>query len=495
MRKPASNQLSLATIPILGQVPSAKLSSIIQGANMKKLLKKLPILPIIVITAIVIVVIAVKTKAPISHEKLGYPQKSVEVITISKIPFRARITAFGNVEPAILLKSKSEVSGKIAYIHPDLKQGASLEKGTVVLRIEPTTFKISLNQSEAALAGSQSSLVQLEVEEKSTKLALKIAQEKLDVGLVELDRIKSIWEKRLIAKTTLDKEEQTVLSLRQQVQDIEGKLSSYSSRKEAIRAQVKQSESLVNKSIDTLGRTEITLPFDARIGAVNVEKGEFTQPGGVLFEALGIKAVEINAQVPLRQFRSLITGLFDSNNSSINLQEPGVLQSALMRMQLEAKVRLVGNNNSSSNWNGELIRLSEAVDPTRDTLGLVVAVNNPYEGVIPGVRPPLLKGMYTSVELFAPAKPSFVIPRKAIHQNRVYIAKEDNTLDIRQIKILFNQGDLVTVLDDGAVTEGEKLIISDVIPVIQGLPIKPLHAIGYEQKMIQNAVGKKVGEH
>ena len=466
---------------------------------MKNLIKKLPILPIIVITAIAIVVIAVKTKAPIKHEKLGYPQKSVEVITINKIPFRARVTAFGNVEPAILLKSKSEVSGKIAYIHPGLKQGANLEKGTVVLRIEPITFEISLNQSKAGLAGSRSSLVQLEAEEKSTKLAMKIALEKLDVGLIELERIKSIWEKRLIAKTTLDKEEQTVLSLRQQVQDIEGKLTSYSSRKAAIQAQINQSKSLVDKSKDTLGRTEIVLPFDARIGAVNVEKGEFTQPGGTLFEALGIKAVEINAQVPLRQFRSLITELYDSKNTSINLQESGVLQSAIMRMQIEAKVRLVGNSNISSSWDGELIRLSEAVDPTRDTLGLVVAVNNPYEGVIPGVRPPLLKGMYTSVELFAPAKPSFVIPRKAVHQNRVYIAKDDNTLDIRQIEILFNQGDLVTVLDNGTISEGDKLIISDVIPVIQGLPIKPIQADEYEQKMIQNAVGtivsKKVGEH
>ena len=461
---------------------------------MRNIFKKFGILPIIIAVAIIIVVLVVKLKAPIEHTEVGYPQKAVEVITINKIPFRARVTAFGNVEPAILLKSKAEVSGKISYIHPNLKQGASLEKGTVVLRIEPTTFKISLNQSQAGLAGSQSSLTQLEVEEKSTKLALEIAQEKLDVELIELERIKSIWEKRLIAKTTLDKEEQTVLSLRQQVQDIEGKLSSYKSRKAAIQAQINQSESLVNKSKDTLGRTEITLPFDARIGEVLVEKGEFTQAGGALFEALGVQAVEINAQLPLKQFRALITGLFDSTDNVLNLQDPGVMQSALMRMQLEARVRLVGNNNSSSQWNGDLIRLSESIDPTRDTLGLVVAVNNPYEGVIPGIRPPLLKGMYTSVEFFAPAKATLVIPRKAIHEGRVYIAREDSTLDIRHIEELFSQGNLVVVSqkDDG-IKSGEQLIISDVIPVIQGLPLKIIPATEYEKQMILDAAGKLAG--
>ncbi|HFC30247.1 MAG TPA: hypothetical protein ENJ44_04300, partial [Oceanospirillales bacterium] len=75
--------------------------------NMKKILKRLPILPIIIAVAIAIVVIAVKTKAPIEHEELGYPAKAVEVITAKKIPFRARVMAFGNVEPSVLMKAKA----------------------------------------------------------------------------------------------------------------------------------------------------------------------------------------------------------------------------------------------------------------------------------------------------------------------------------------------------------------------------------------------------
>ena len=52
-------------------------------------------------------------------------------------------------------------------------------------------------------------------------------------------------------------------------------MASYSSRKAATTAQISQSRSQVNQSTDTLGRTEVRLPFDARIGAVFVEKGEF----------------------------------------------------------------------------------------------------------------------------------------------------------------------------------------------------------------------------
>ena len=453
---------------------------------MKNILQKAVILPLIVIIAVALVIIKIKTKPPIEHQELSFPVKTVEVITARKIPFRARSTAYGNVEPAVLVLAKAEVAGKISYIHPLLKQGGNLAQGTVALRIEPTTFEFTLDQSKAALTASQSALVQLEVEEKTTKGSLDIAKKSLQVGQKELDRLLMVLEKKLISRSVVDAEEQNVLQLRQQVEDLQGKLTGFASRKAATRAQIRQSESQLAQSQDTLGRTEVLVPFDARIGEVLVEKGEFTAIGNVLFEASGIQAVEINAQLPTRQFRPLLMGHADK---SLSLQTPEALQSALLQMQLEARVSLVGFEGSTAKWKGELLRIGESIDPTRDTLGIVVAVNNPYEGVIPGKRPPLLKGMYTAVELYAPAREAIVLPRKAVHQGRIYIAKADNKLEIREVNVLLKQGRLVIL--DGGVEEGEKVIITDVIPVINGLPLNPVKAVEYEKQLAEDALGVK----
>jgi multidrug efflux pump subunit AcrA (membrane-fusion protein) len=160
-------------------------------------------------------------------------------------------------------------------------------------------------------------------------------------------------------------------------------------------------------------------------------------------------------------------------------------------MNLEAHVRLVGDSSGAKGWAGQLIRISESVDPTRDTLGLVISVDNPYEGVIPGKRPPLLKGMYTSVELFSPAKPTLILPRKAVHQGRVYIANDKSTLDIQAVNILFKQGDMVVLNEDkDSALIGKKIIISDVIPVIQGLPLKTIEAEEYQKNLALKALGK-----
>ncbi len=451
---------------------------------MEKFMKKAVVLPLIFIIALLVVIIAVKSRPAIEHKDLQFPTKTVEVITAKKIPFRARAMGYGNVEPAILLKARTEISGKISYIHPDLKKGASLAKDTVVLRIEPTTFEFSRDQSKAGLTSVQSSLKQLEIEEASAKRSLDIARKNLDISQKELDRFRILWDKRVITRSKMDAEEQKVLQLSQQVEELEGKLATYASRKSATQAQIKKSKTQLAQSQDTLGRTEITLPFDARIGTVSVEKGEFVAVSNLLFEALGTQAVEINAQLPVTQFSPLIAGL---GKESVNLQRPEDLQIAFSQMQIGANVSLVGDTRNTAKWSGELLRIGESIDPTRDTISLVVAVNNPYENIIPGKRPPLLKGMYVAVEFYAPAREMIVLPRKALHQGRVYVAGTDDKLQIRPVNILYKQEQLI-VIGDG-IKAGEKIIITDVIPVIEGLPITPLPASEYEKQLAIDALG------
>ncbi|WP_419610274.1 efflux RND transporter periplasmic adaptor subunit [Thiolapillus sp.] len=450
---------------------------------MKKILQKKFVLPLIVLLAVALVLFRVKSKPPVAHEDLGYPVKVVDVMTVRPIPYRSHATGYGNVEPRITVRAKSEVSGKIVYIHPQLRKGASLPKDTVVLRIEPTTFEFSLEQSKAGLSGSESSLRQLETEEESTRSLLAIVRKNLSVQQKEYKRIQEIWKKKLVARSSVDAEEQKVLQLKQQVADLEGKLKTYESRKAALDAQIRQSKTQVAQTRDTLGRTEIRLPMDARIGEVLVEKGEFVAAGSVLFEALGTDAVEITAELPTRLFRPLFA---NQQHMQVDLNEQGKFWNLVSNMKLEARVRLVGFP-EAAHWQGKLLRISESIDPRRDTVGLVVQVDKPYADVIPGERPPLLKGMFTTVSFFAPAQPMLVVPRKAVHQGRVYVARPDKRLEIRQIETLYRQGEFVVV--KGGLETGENIIVSAVIPVIEGLPLKPRLASEYVRKFAAAAMG------
>ena len=457
------------------------------------LLKKPITLLLIVGLAIGFVVYKVKSGAPIERSDEGLPAVSVKVIDLQTLPFRPRATAYGHVAPTVFLKAKSEVSGKVIYVHPDLKKGAMVPEGTVVLRIEPTTFELSLNQSQSALEASESSLAQLDVEEKSAYRQLDIAKENLSVGEAEFNRIKTIYDKKLIAKSAVDAEEQKVLTLRKQLEDVQGQIAAFKSRRTSLQAQIDQSVSQVSQSQDTLGRTEITVSFAARIGEVSIEQGEFVAAGTVLFEALGMDSVEISAELPTSQFGPLISGLsmqgrvINDNNDSI--------PNAVAALNMESTVRLVGWKNPASQWQGQLVRIGESVDPTRDTIELLINVDKPYADIIPGLKPPLVKGMYTAVELVAPVQNVLVLPRNALHEGRVYVVDDDDKLAIKKVDVAYRQGDLVVLTETQTdVSAGERVVVSDVVPVISGLPLLPIPDAEASRALAELAMNIKVGD-
>ena len=330
---------------------------------------------------------------------------------------------------------------------------------------------------------------QIEAEEKSAKRSLQIAQQNLNLELAELERVKVLVKARTLAKNQLAIEEQKVLQLSSTVQDLQGKVDTYASRKASIHAQIKQSKSQVDQSEDSLIRTEIVLPFDARIGSVSVDVGEFVAAGALLFEALGMEAVEINAQLPIKHVRPLATTMNHNDSTQlVNFQGSANLQKAVAQWDLEAKIRIVGGDIKTV-WDGVLLRISESVDPTRDTLGMVVAVNKPYEGVIPGVRPPLLKGMYASVEFLAQPRDLLVIPRKALHESRVYVVSKQNTLSIRPVQVSYSQGQLVVIKQ--GLKEGDKIITSDIVPVIEGIKLELIESDALQKEIAALALGSK----
>jgi multidrug efflux pump subunit AcrA (membrane-fusion protein) len=195
-----------------------------------------------------------------------------------------------------------------------------------------------------------------------------------------------------------------------------------------------------------------------------------------MFEALDVNGVEINAQLPIRHMRALVSHLEGTDlNGQLLLNPREVLKS----LGLSARVRLVGGM-PYANWEARVLRISESIDPARRTLGIVVGVDNPYEKVIPGKRPPLLKGMYTAIELFAPAREALVIPRKAVHEGCVYVSNKKNRLEIKSVDIQFQQGNYVVIKN--GIQEGEKIIVNDLIPIIEGMPLRPTPAEEYIDK-------------
>jgi len=184
-----------------------------------------------------------------------------------------------------------------------------------------------------------------------------------------------------------------------------------------------------------------------------------------------IDVAEVTAQIALNHMRPLVpTGL---DLSSLSAEEISALPR---RWGFAAEVRLVVGDFAAT-WEARFDRISDMVDPQTRTLGLVVAVDEPYRRAIPGQRPPLTKNMYVEVEVRgAPQAGRIAVPRVALHRGPdgrdvVYLAGAEDRLAFRAVSLGPVQSDFV-IVEEG-LSGGERVVVSDLIPAIEGMRLAP----------------------
>jgi RND family efflux transporter MFP subunit len=423
--------------------------------------KKFLIFPVIAIGIAIFIVLVNNREKPqlISYSE---PTQSVRVIEVPMVTLIPRALGYGNVQPGSVWDAVAEVSGKIVEKHPKLKQGSLLKSGELLLRIDPTDYKLAIAQSEANLQSIQAQLNELKIKEKNTRLSLKIEQQVLNVAKNELERQRKLLKRKVVSRAAADKQEQTVLAQTQQVQSLKNTLNLMPAERQVLNAQLAVAKTQLESAKLNLKRTTITLPFDARIAQVNVEKNQFTQTGQVLVVADGIEVAEISAQIAMQKMRHLLQG----GSSPVDLGNlPKVFGlSAIVRLR---------DGNFKVEWAGRFVRASDALDSNTRMIGIVIAVDNSYRQAIPGVRPPLMKNMFVEVELRGkPHSNRLIIPRSALHQKQVYIVNQESRLEKRSLEIDFFQSNFVVVKN--GLKKGEQVVISDLIPAIDGMLLKPV---------------------
>ena len=178
----------------------------------------------------------------------------------------------------------------------------------------------------------------------------------------------------------------------------------------------------------------------------------------------------INAQFPIDQFRILAKSFSDNEELIKQAFRTGFSSHLFAQLGLTAKVRLADMD--SPYWQAEVERISSSLDPVTRTLGIIVSVANPYEQIKPGVKPPLMKGMYTEILLQGKSRDVFLVPRDALHEHELFISGDENRLERRTIKPVQLQDKMA--LFATSLKAGEKVIVSDLFPAIPGMILKPV---------------------
>ncbi len=413
--------------------------------------RMLLILPPIAVGVLVLMLMAGNRKPPVqaATETAAKPVRIFQVRQVDLVPVAE---GYGSVKPAQLWTAVAEVSGRIVELHPRLRDGEILPAGTLLLRVDPVDYQLNLAQAEAELA-------ELEVEQTNARASLDIEQRNLKIAEREFERISKLAAKGTASQSNLDDAERTLLNSRNAVQNIRNTLALMPTKRKVLEAKRTQAER-------DLENTRIVAPFNLRVANMQIETDQFVSKGQSLLEGDSVDRVEVLAQFPLSTLRRLFIGRDDIHADNALMGE-----NLPQLVQLDPLVRL-DMGTTQAEWWAEFVRFSDTVDPQTRTMGVVVAVDKPFEKIEPGVRPPLSKGMFVQVLLRGRVQPQrLVVPRAAVRDGQLYLVDEAQRLQRRAVEVLFNQGPL-SVLKNG-LAAGDRVVVSDLVPAVDGMPLKP----------------------
>ena len=409
--------------------------------------RRLLILPPIILGILVLIWMAKGRQPPLQAEP-AEPTRTVRVIEAPLLDLIPSAEGYGPVQPAKVWTAVSQVAGRVVSIHPKLREGEILPQGTQLLRIDPVDYELALAQSRAELA-------ELAVQEQNANASLDIEQRNLELARQDLERKRKLVQQGTTSQSTADEAERAMLATRSAVQNLQNTLSLIPTKRSLLQARV-------DRSARDLEYTTILAPFNLRVANLKVEKDQFVSTGKTLFEGDAVDRVEIEAQVAMSALRRLFLGrqTMKLDLTRLNEQLPEMVGlDPLVRLDL---------GNYVAEWQAEFVRFDDTVDPHTRTMGVVVAVDRPFDKIRPGYRPPLSKGMFVQVVLRGKSQaPRVVLPRSAVRGGVVLVADAENRLRRRAVELLFSQGS-VSVIDSG-IEAGEQVVVSDLVPAVEGM--------------------------
>ena len=451
--------------------------SFLGKVNINTWLQKKVAFPIIAITGLVVMVFIVKLQPEMKHQPAASLVTPVNYIQVKSQLIKPEIIGYGVIKPDITLQAKAEVSGRITYIHPQLKKGEIFSKGTLLLTIDDKDYLLQLRQAQADLLVSKANLQEMTLSIENNELELSLALEKLKVRDAEYIRILKLSQTGVVSKSSLNGEKQNLLKQKQEVQQLKNKKTLLPSTLSVMKAHLEISKANLEKSERDLARTQVTMPFDGRISQVYTELTQYVTAGGLssagqLFDAFTLNKVMINAQFPLDQFR-LFAQNFNRKAFANNKNTPD-MKDALPSLGLSVMVKDPGGLFEA--WPATVERFSDNLDAKSRTVGIMVSVSNGYKKVLPGTRPPLLEGMYMKVILAGKPKKMLILPRYALHKKQVFTIDDKNLLQRITLDKLQYHGDLLLIdpTKEQIIQANDKIITTDVFPAVNGMEVSPI---------------------
>lgn len=341
----------------------------------------------------------------------------VSVDTVYHGDFIPEFIATGTVEAEEEVRLNSMVSGQVIERKSNFAPGGLVQKGEILLKIDPADFQNQMELRRSELLQAQSDL---EVELGRQHIAEQ------DLALVGEDSLSENQRSLVLRKPQLD----------------------------AVRAQVKFAEASYDQAQLNLERTVITAPFDAQVLSQNVTVGSRVGVTDNLGRLVGVDHYWVNITLPVDKLKWLsIPGNRNTRGAAVDIRNTSSWP--------EGEVR-----------SGYLYRQVGALDPRTRLARVLIRIPDPlsqyqsHQGL-----PRLLIGEFVEARIKGETIKDVVrLDRDYLRNNQTVWVMEGGELSIRKPAIIVMDADYAYVSE--GLDDGDLVVTSNISTVTDGIPLR-----------------------
>ena len=179
-----------------------------------------------------------------AYFKKRVPMISVQTERVKRRDLTELVVATGRIQPVIKVVINPEVSGEIVEL--PVRDGQSVRKGDLLVRIKPDPYVASRNSADAAY--------------RSALASIELARAELEKSRIEFRRYESLFAGKLISESDFQAA-RTSLEVAQ-------------ARFETARHQSDQTKASLARAEEDLNKTTIVAPIDGTVTSLKSERGE-----------------------------------------------------------------------------------------------------------------------------------------------------------------------------------------------------------------------------
>jgi RND family efflux transporter MFP subunit len=386
------------------------------------------------------------------------PVRTQEVLLASLQPV---LRLYGEVKAGRKVELRALVAGKVLKTGDHFREGAQVNKGDLLLTIDPFTYEGAVVEARARIVEARARLKEIRAQITAEEDSIQYALEQLKLAKLDLERAKKLVKRGSVTRQGAEQRQLIVSQRRQTLDGKQANLLILRAKAEQQLAGIDSLEWRLRQAERNRRDTRLNAPFNGYITDVNANEGRLLNVNDRVAVLLDSHWMDVVFTLSDRQYGRLIEG----KNGLIGRAVKVTWKLGVTPLSYGAIIERIG------------------AQITSETGGVTVYAKLKD----PSLPRPIRTGAFVDIDVPDRIYHKVVrLPQTALYgRSRVYVVGPSSRLQERVVKLQALDGEFVLV--SGNFKNGERVVITRMSTIGPGMKVQDLRQDSNSAKKTKSA--------